>query len=132
MQVYNLNHYLRHTPWSRILLEKITGSQLVKKFPAFYGARRFITAFTSARHLSLLMVHSMISFYGEEFLAYRTKPKLEDHLLVGCPRLLIQYIRSYIPNWRHFLHPQPEDAPCRGDKNALITVLIVTIKLYFR
>jgi len=27
--------------------------QLVKKFPAFYGTRRFITAFTSARHLSL-------------------------------------------------------------------------------
>ena len=38
---------------SRVLLEKLTGSQLVKKFPAFYGTRRFITAFTSARHLSL-------------------------------------------------------------------------------
>jgi hypothetical protein len=25
------------TPWSRVLLEKLTGSQLVKKFPAFYG-----------------------------------------------------------------------------------------------
>jgi hypothetical protein len=24
------------TPWSRMLLEKLTGSQLVKKFPAFY------------------------------------------------------------------------------------------------
>ena len=35
------------------LLEKPTGSQLVKKFPAFYGTRRFITAFTNARHLSL-------------------------------------------------------------------------------
>ena len=36
-------------PWSRVLLEKLTGSQLVKKFPAFYGTRRFITAFTYAR-----------------------------------------------------------------------------------
>ena len=27
--------------------------QLVKKFPTFYGTRRFITAFTSARHPSL-------------------------------------------------------------------------------
>jgi hypothetical protein len=27
--------------------------QLVKKFPAFYGIRRFLTALTSARHLSL-------------------------------------------------------------------------------
>ena len=39
-------------PWSRFLLEKLTGSQVIKKFPSFYGTRRFITAFTSARHLS--------------------------------------------------------------------------------
>jgi len=36
------------TAWTRVLLEK-----LVKKFPAFYGTRKFITAFTSARHLFL-------------------------------------------------------------------------------
>jgi hypothetical protein len=41
------------TPCSTVLLEKLTGFQIVKKFPAFYGTRRFITAFTSARHLSL-------------------------------------------------------------------------------
>jgi hypothetical protein len=41
------------TPWRRALLENLTGSQLVKKFPSFYGTRRFITAFTRACHLSL-------------------------------------------------------------------------------
>jgi len=41
------------TPWSRVLLEKLIGLQLVKKFPAFYGTRRFIIAFKSSRHLSL-------------------------------------------------------------------------------
>jgi len=41
------------TLWSRVLLEKLIGLQLVKKFPAFYGTQRFITAFTSVRHLSL-------------------------------------------------------------------------------
>ena len=40
------------TPWSRVLLEKLTGSQVVKKFPAFYGTRRFITTFTNALSLS--------------------------------------------------------------------------------
>ena len=40
------------TPLSRVL-EKLTGSQPVKKFPTIYGSRRFITAFTSDRHLSL-------------------------------------------------------------------------------
>jgi len=28
-----------------VLLEKLTGFQLVKKFPAFYGTQRFITTF---------------------------------------------------------------------------------------
>jgi hypothetical protein len=41
------------TAWSRVLLEKLTGSQIVKKFPAFEGNRRFITVFTSDCHLSL-------------------------------------------------------------------------------
>ena len=44
--------YLR-TPWCRVLLEKLTGLQLVKKFPAFHGTRGFITALTSVSHLSL-------------------------------------------------------------------------------
>jgi len=38
---------------SRVLLEKLTSSQLVKIFPEFHETRRFITAFTSVRHLSL-------------------------------------------------------------------------------
>ena len=33
------------TPCSRVLLEKLTALQLVKKFPTFYGTLRFITAF---------------------------------------------------------------------------------------
>ena len=37
--------------------------------------------------------------------------------LVGCPRLLIQFIRSYPPYRRPFLHPQLEDATCRGDRD---------------
>ena len=49
------------TPWSTVLLEKLTGFQFVKKFPAFYGTRRFTTAFTSARHLSLSWASSIQS-----------------------------------------------------------------------
>ena len=48
----DLTHYL-FTPCSRVLLEKLTVSQLVKKFPAFYGTRRFITASTCPYYLSL-------------------------------------------------------------------------------
>jgi hypothetical protein len=33
---YYYYYYYLLTPWSRVLLEKLTGLQLVKKFPAFY------------------------------------------------------------------------------------------------
>jgi hypothetical protein len=33
--VVNLQYYLL-TPWSRVLLEKLTGFQLVRKVPAMY------------------------------------------------------------------------------------------------
>jgi hypothetical protein len=46
------NHGNSLTPWSRVCLEKLTGRQF-KIFPIYYGTRSFITAFTSARHLSL-------------------------------------------------------------------------------
>jgi hypothetical protein len=49
------------TPWSTVLPEKLTGVQLVKKFPAFYGTRRLITAFTITRHLSLSLASSIQS-----------------------------------------------------------------------
>jgi len=41
------------TPWSKVLLKTLTGSQLVKKFPKYYRTRRFNAAFTRARYLSL-------------------------------------------------------------------------------
>ena len=44
LRVHHATYLL--TPWSRVLLETLTGSQLVKKFPAFYGTRRFITAYS--------------------------------------------------------------------------------------
>jgi hypothetical protein len=79
------------TPWSRVLLEELTGFQLVKKFHAFNGTRRLITAFKSARHLSLLtvpgprfflqMIRNRIRFYGEALLPPRPTSKLEDHPL---------------------------------------------------
>jgi hypothetical protein len=49
--IYVLRGWL--TPWSRVVPEKRTGSNLPKKFPAFYGRRRLITAFTRARHVFL-------------------------------------------------------------------------------
>ena len=48
------------TPCSRVL-QKLTGPQLVKKFPAFYATLSFITAFTNARHLYLSWASPILS-----------------------------------------------------------------------
>jgi hypothetical protein len=45
-------HYLL-TPWSRVLLEKLTGFAASQQIPRIYETRKFITVFTSVRHLSL-------------------------------------------------------------------------------
>ena len=50
------------TPWGRALLEKPTSSLLVKTFPP-----RFITAFTSARYLSLTSHISQIQTLHPHF-----------------------------------------------------------------
>ena len=59
---FHTNH--QPTPYSRVLPDKLTGPQLVKKFPSFYGTRKFITAFTSTDHLflsSARAIHSMLT-----------------------------------------------------------------------
>ena len=50
---YLLTDLLTYSDHTAIILETLTSSEAVKKFPTFYGNRRFITAFTSARHLSI-------------------------------------------------------------------------------
>jgi len=72
------------TPWCRVLLEKLTGLQLVKKFPAFCGTRRFITALTSVRQLSLSWASPIQSIYPHPT-SWRSFLKLSTHLRLGLP-----------------------------------------------
>jgi hypothetical protein len=50
--VWVLLTYLR-TPWSRILLKKLTGFAASQASPRIYRTQKFITVLTSARHPSL-------------------------------------------------------------------------------
>ena len=63
-----------------------------------YGIRRFNAAFTRALQLIPSEVLCDVSehpcFYSVRLLASRQTPQAGGPLLVGCPRLLIQYIRS--------------------------------------
>ena len=50
-------------PLNKVLLKKLNGFQVVKKSPAFHGTRRFITAHTSVRHMSLSWASPIQSKY---------------------------------------------------------------------
>ena len=86
--LYLLTYLL--TPWCRVLLEKQTGLQLVKKFPAFPGTRRFITALTSVRHLSLSWASPIQSMYPHPT-SCRSILILSTHLHLGLPSGLLPY-----------------------------------------
>ena len=72
------------TPWCRVLLEKLTGLQLVKKFPVIHGTRRFIPALTSVRHLSLSWASPIQSIYPHPT-SWRSILILSTHLRLGPP-----------------------------------------------
>ena len=61
------------------------------------------------------------SFFRRGVVSNSPNPQAGGPPLVVCLRLLIQYICSYPPYWRLFLHPQPKDVPCLGDRDPLIT-----------
>ena len=82
------------TPWCTVLLEKLTGLQLVKKLPAFHGTRRFITALTSVRHLSLSWASPIQSIYIHP-ISWRSILILSAHLRLGLPSGLLNL---YLPN----------------------------------
>ena len=102
---------------STVLLEKLTGPQLFKKFPAFYGIRRFITAVTSARHLSLSWATAIQSMPPQPT-SWRSILILSSHLLLGLSsglfpsslptktlyKLLHSPIRATCPVYLIFLH----------------------------
>ena len=84
---FGLHTYLL-TPYCRVLHEKLTGLQQVKKFLAFHGTRRFITALTTVRHLSLSWASPIQSIYPHPT-SCRSILILSTHLRLGFPSGLL-------------------------------------------
>jgi hypothetical protein len=96
------------TARSLVLLEKLTATQLVKKFPAFMGHKFHYHIHKRLPPVpSQSQMHSIprprVTFRNKLFLQRRAvspspNPKDGEPPHVGCPRLLIQYICSYPPH----------------------------------
>jgi hypothetical protein len=71
-----------------------------------------------------------VILYGEELLAPRPTPKLEDQHLSAVRDSLFNVFAATLHIWRPFLHPQPEDAPCRCNRDPLITGMKRNISKY--
>jgi len=87
------------TPWCRILLEKLTGLQLVKKFPTFHGTRKFIAALTSVHQISPSRASPLQSIYSLPT-SWRPILILFTHLCLGLPSGLLPFgfpPRPYTP-----------------------------------
>ena len=111
------------TPWRRVLLEKLTGSQLVKKFPESYGTRRFITAFTSAHHLSLSWTSSIQSMPPHPT-SWRSILILYSYLCLGLPSGLFS---SGFPT--KTLYSPPLSPICATFPTHLILLKLITQKI---
>ena len=74
--------YLLTYSMVQVLLEKLSSLQLVKKFPAFHGTRRFITALTTVRHLSLSWTSPIQSIHQHPT-SWRSILILSTHLRLG-------------------------------------------------
>ena len=98
----------------RVLPEELTGLQLAKKFPQFHGTRRFITALTSFRHLSLSWASPVQSIYPHPT-SWRYILILSTHLRLGLPsglfpsgfptKTLYTTLSSLLTHTRHMPSP---------------------------
>jgi hypothetical protein len=95
--------WIQLTPWNIALLEKLTVTQLVKTFPAFYGSRRYIIIFTRAHYWSLSWSRRIQLTNSME-----QSPSWEANSHSGSPeisRLLLN------PNVHYRAHKGPELVP---------------------
>ena len=108
------------TPWCRVLIEKLTGLQLVKKFPAFHGTRRFITVLTSVRHLSLSWANPIQSTYPHPT-SWSSILILSTHLRLGLPSGLFPSGFPHQDPIRPPLLPHTRHMPCPSHSSRFLS-----------
>ena len=102
-------NWVQLTPWIRVLLEKLTVSQLVKSYPAFHEKCRFTVVFKRCRHLSLTWAKGSVQVRRcpwkvvtcpvptKRVFSLCPNTQFRGPPILGCLRQVIQYIRRYSP-----------------------------------
>jgi hypothetical protein len=123
MEVTYLLTYLL-TPWSRVLPEKLKRPKLLKKLPAFYGTRSFVTAFTRARHLSLSWARLIQFMPPPHPTSRRSILILSSHLRLCLPSGLVSSGFPTKALYAHLLFPIRATCP------AHLSFMEVSFSLY--
>jgi hypothetical protein len=100
-----------------MLLERLIVAQLVKKYPIFYGTRRFITLFKrTCKYTKSCLTYLKMLFWGGGLRV--ASPKLEDEPLLTIRVCLFSIIYSHLLfiSEGRLLRPHLKDVLCTGDK----------------
>jgi hypothetical protein len=104
---------------------------ILTKSHVYFSFLRLHHSISPGLRLMILLFRNRIRFLLWGVVTTSPNPQVGGTSLVGCLLLPIQYIRSYPPYCRPFLHPQPEDTTCRSDRDRLITDMIYNKSLLY-
>jgi hypothetical protein len=115
--VWPTAHSLNITYVWRISFETVTGEPAWCRLLIFHTPllRSLVERIRPSPRLTKLF-RTILAFYGEGFLALHQNTMREDHPLHFVRGCFFIIFAITLHSCRPYLHPQPEDGPCCGDK----------------
>jgi hypothetical protein len=132
MHLYFPPYVLHALPLTTVVSDPDLYRLLTVHVPNFISPLHFLRCTEGSVRFQGLCVWFVTRFilYGQKLLAPSSTPKLEDHPFLPFCDYLFNIFAAILHICRPFLHPQPEDMPCRGHRDPLITVTGTHLSLW--